>query len=167
VSRAVRELRAGDRFRAVPVVVIEINDQNPAAARGLIIARSNRNVIEEAKAHSAIRLGVMTGWTNECKDRTLLRYARPNGSDRAAGSASGNAKGGAIDDCVAGRKIRRLPQARRFSLDQLDVCGRVDALDLFVARIASWNGLCQNSQSAQARGDHLNAVGTLGMSDPA
>jgi hypothetical protein len=43
----------------------------------------------------------------------------------------------------------------------------VDAFDGFVARVKRLSSLGENARSAQARGDRLDAVRALGMSDAA
>ena len=51
------------------MVIVEIHHQHPAARRRLVSPRGDRDVVEEAEAHPAVRLGMVAGWADERENR--------------------------------------------------------------------------------------------------
>ncbi len=67
---------------------VEINDRDPLRAIGVAgMVRGDRGVVEQAEAHGASRLGMMTGRTNGAEG--VLRFAAHDGIDSADGAACG------------------------------------------------------------------------------
>jgi len=148
------------------VVIVKIYDQNAL----FVGARGDRNVVEKAEAHAAIRLGMVSRRTHESENGLFSGYAGLNGGDGSAGGAYGSPIRTRIDHRIAGGKIPRRCLGRTgnsldVTLYQVVIALRMDALDLGVGRIARSDLFRQNAARAQAGSNGFDTVGALGMSD--
>jgi hypothetical protein len=152
------------------MMVVEIDDEHPrgrTAARCLIRARGDRNVVENAEAHTARGFGVMTGRPKQREHGIASASTRFCRLDGAPGRAARDGVRPRIDDHVPGGKIARNGCAGAFAFRQLDVCSRVDAFDLFVACVACRDRPLENVGGTQTSRDRLNAIGPFRVLDAA
>ena len=90
---------SGHGLGAVPVVIVEVDDQYPAAEKGLVGARRDRGIIKEAKPHSARGLGVVPGRPHQGEDRARRHRGLDRG-DRTAGGAPCDGQRPGVDENV-------------------------------------------------------------------
>jgi hypothetical protein len=144
-------------------MVIEVHDENPAAEACLERACRNGDVVKEAKTHASRGLGMVAGRTNERKNGFLSNDAGLHGLNRAAGSATSDAKGARVHERVTGRKIARIRKGCGLAPHEFDVRWRMHPRELLVARVASGEGIGEHAFGSQAPPDRLDAIGPLGM----
>ena len=113
---------------AVAVMNVPVEDEHALGAklcdRQL---RRDRDIVEEAEAHSAIWFGVMPGGPHSTEAQArLVSHQRPCHLTGAAAACSG-AVGGLPDVCV---RVHRAATGQREFLDLLDVSCAVDQLQL-------------------------------------
>lgn len=163
VGRNIGEAVAGNGFGAVTVMIVEVHDENAAAEAGLERACRDRDVVKEAEAHPSGGFGMVARWANQRKNRFFSSDAGLHGRNRAAGSATSNAKGARVHERITGRKISRIRYSGGLAPHEFDIRRRVHPRELLVASVASGEGVDEHALRSQASPDLLDAIGPLGM----
>jgi hypothetical protein len=145
------------------VVIVEVDDENPASEAGLERASRNCDVVKEAETHPSRRLGVVAGRANQRKNRFFSGDAGLHGRNRAPGGAASNAKGARVHERITGRKIPRIRNGRGLAPHEFDIRRRVHPREFLVARVASGEGVGEHALRVQAPPDRLDAIGSLWM----
>ena len=141
-------VRVEDRVGPVAVVDVPVEDQHALERRAPTLARraATADVVEEAEAHRARRLGVVPG-------RAHARRSRSAAAARSSASTSATAPPAACTAAsnVAGTaavSMSIMPAAARAELlDEVDVRGRVHGEQLLARRVAAPRSTSHPNQS--------------------
>ena len=130
-------------------------------------ARGDGDVVEHAKSHAALRLGVMAGRPDQRKDGLAAFDGTLHGDERSARRPARDRERARVHDDVAGREIPRALDALGLALHQVEIGARVNAQQLLVGCVARGRFVAHDAGGPQTRSDHLHAVGRFRMPDPA
>ncbi len=156
------------RFGAVAVVHVEIDDGHALqAVRPQRVARGNGDVVVEAEAHGAVRLGVVAGRAHAAE--RVLELARDHRIGGRHRRARGQRGGGKRVRVHRGIRIDRVIAAGRAgAFERIDIVGPVHALKLLARGGRGFAALQQPVQAVrnQVILDRLQAFRALRMEMP-
>ncbi len=148
-------------------MVIEIDDERAAAVRRDVRARRDGRIAEDAETHAACRFRVMARRANQRERGAVRLDGEFHRRERTARRAACDGERRRVDDGVARRKIAgALADGCDVAFDALDVSVRMDALEFSVGRIPRGRAIRQ-AAPLEMRRDARDAIGRLGMTDPA